>query len=896
MLYGREAELAEIDRLLADARAGRSGALVVRGEAGIGKSALLEHAEHTAANADDGAPRTRVLRVTGVEAEQDIPFAGLHQLLWPVQERIRALPPVHAQTLQAVLGLCAGVEHRPGDRFAAGLALLTLLADLAERQPVLCLVDDLQWIDRGTAEALLFTARRLAAEGVAMLFATREETFGGTGLPELRPRRLVRADAGRLLAEQGLPAALHDRVFRESAGNPLALIEFAAARRGLSDGGAAPLPVTDRVLASFRAQVAALPERARLMLLIAAAEGRGYMPSLLGAAQRLGVDLADLAAAEQAGLVEVAGSSITFRHPLVRAAAYQDAPSARRVEVHRALADTADDPGCRARHRASAAVTPDESVAADLETQAGRAGELADFDTAASLYRQAARLTPALPGRARRLRYAASAVLRAGNHAAALSLAAEAEQYAGDAAERARLASVRAAVEFERGDPCAASRLLVEHAADAAPAEAQSMLRTAATYAWTSGELSGVRDAAERLHALGRPDKAVDGMALVAAGDHAAGLPLLAEMIAEVRAADASSPAASSPAADAALADRRMQAVHAGLIVGDDEATLELATAHAAYCRAGGLVGSLPGVLRAQAQAQIAAGLHRDAESTVAEALALARDIGLRQSTGPLKATLARIAAIEGDERRVRELLADAPPDAAYALGLLDLGLGRHADALRHFEDVAHRMAAADADRVEAAVRAGTPDRAREPLERFQRWARAGGQPWALAVAARCQALLDDTEEPFTEAVRLHVEHGGRPFERARTQLLYGEWLRRSRRRSDARAPLRSALETFERLRAAPWAERARAELRATGETGAAAPAAAPDVLDRLTPQERQVVRLAADGVSSREIAAQLFLSPRTVEYHLYKAYPKLGVSSRRELPRLLGAVGRAES
>ncbi|WP_285496642.1 LuxR family transcriptional regulator [Actinomadura sp. NBRC 104425] len=892
MLYGREAEQAEIDRLLADARAGRSGALLVRGEAGIGKSALLQYAERTAADTGDGAPAMRVLRATGVEAEQDLPFAGLHQLLWPVHGRIDALPPAHARILQALLGLGAGVECRPGDRFGAGLALLTLLADLADRQPLLCLVDDLQWIDRGTSEALLFAARRLAAEGVAMLFATREETFGGTGLPELRPRRLTRADAGRLLADRGLPAALHDRVFLESAGNPLALIEFAAAGRGLPDGGVTPLPVADRVLASFRAQIAALPERARLMLLIAAAEGRGHMPAQLGAAQRFGVDLSDLAAAEQARLVEVTGGSITFRHPLVRAAAYQDAPSALRVQVHRALAEAADDPGCRARHRASAAVTPDKSVAADLETQAARAAELADFNTAASLYRQAARLTPDRPGRARRLRHAASAVLRAGNAEAALSLAAEAEQYAADPAERARLASVRAAVEFERGDPCSAARVLVEHAAGAAPAEAQSMLRTAATYAWTTGELSGVRKVAERLRALGRPDKAVDGMALVAAGDHAAGLPLLTELIAEVRAAEAS-----PSAADAAHADRRMEAVHAGLAVGDDEATLKLAAAHAAYCRAGGLLGSLPGVLRAQAQAQVAAGLHRDAESTVAEAVALARDIGLRHGTGLLREPLARIAAIEGDEQRVRELLADAPPDAAaYALGLLDLGLGRHADALRRFEDVAHRMAAADADRVEAAVRAGDPDRARQPLERFQRWAQAGGQPWALAVAARCRALLDDAEEPFAEAVRLHAEHGGRPFERARTQLLYGEWLRRSRRRSDARAPLRSALETFERLRAAPWAERARAELRATGDAGAAAPAAAPDVLDRLTPQERQVVRLAADGASSREIAAQLFLSPRTVEYHLYKAYPKLGVSSRRELPRVLAAAGRAES
>ncbi|GLW65201.1 LuxR family transcriptional regulator [Actinomadura rubrobrunea] len=892
-MYGRDAELAEIDRLLADARDGRSGVLVVRGEAGIGKSTLLQHAARAAESAAEDAAGMLVLRATGVEAEKDIPFAGLHQLLWPVQERIGALPDVHAHTLHTVLGVCTPRECGPADRFAAGLALLTLLADLAEKQPVLCLVDDLQWIDRGTTDALLFTARRLTAEGVAMLFATRDET-DGSGLPELRPRRLARADASRLLRDQGLPAALHDRVYQESAGNPLALIEFAAARRGRPDTGVDPLPVADRVLASFRTQIAGLPERTRLMLLIAAAEGRGHMPALLRAAELLGVTLDDLAPAEQAGLVEVSGSSLDFRHPLVRSAAYQDAPSAQRMQVHQALADSADDPGCRVRHRASAVVTPDEHVAAALEEQAAKAQGLADYDTAAALYRRAARLTPGLPGRARRLRQAASAVLRAGHAEAALALTAEAKRSAPDPAERARLAAVRAAVEYERGDPHTASQLLLDHAADVEPDEAEAMLRTAAAHAWTAGQVALVQNAAERLRALGRPDKAVDGLARIAAGDHATGLPLLAELVAETRAADAASPGADTVAT---VVDRRVQAVYASLILGDDDATLELAAAHTAYCRGNGLVGALPDVLRAQAQAQIAAGRHRDAESTAAEALALARDIGMRQVAGRLAATLARVAAIEGDEQRVRDLLADASPsDAGYVLGLLDLGLGRHADAVRRFEEVAHHLVPADADLVEAAVRAGTPDRAREPLKRFERWADAGGQPWALAVAARCRALLDDSEDHYREAVRLHTEHGGRPFERARTQLLYGEWLRRSRRRSDARAPLRSALETFERLRATPWVERARAELRATGETGAAALATAPDLLDRLTPQERQVVRLAADGVSSREIASQLFLSPRTVEYHLYKAYPKLGVSSRRELSRLLADQGRAAS
>ncbi|NVI91597.1 helix-turn-helix transcriptional regulator, partial [Actinomadura sp. BRA 177] len=287
-----------------------------------------------------------------------------------------------------------------------------------------------------------------------------------------------------------------------------------------------------------------------------------------------------------------------------------------------------------------------------------------------------------------------------------------------------------------------------------------------------------------------------------------------------------------------------------------------------------------------QAQTQIAAGRHADAAATVAEAIALARDTGRPHREGRLGAVLARVAAIEGDEPRLRELTASAPPDLADgAFALLDLGLGRYDDALRRLAHDPHGDVLSAADQVEAALRAGDAAQARAAFTRFRIWAEAGKQPWALAVSLRCEALLNEREEPFTEALRLH-EQSSRPFERARTELLYGEHLRRARRRSDARVPLRSAATTFERLRATPWLDRARAELRATGESGSSTPTA-PDLVDRLTPQELQVVRLAAAGTSSREIAAQLFLSPRTVEYHLYKAYPKLGISSRKELSRL---------
>ncbi|URN07104.1 AAA family ATPase [Actinomadura madurae] len=859
MLYGRNDEQARISSLIDQARDHRrSGVLVLRGEAGIGKSALL-------AQAADRVPRA--LRVTGIEAESGIAFAGLNQLLWPVRDRLDALPAPQAAALRSALG-----ETSPGhDRFTTGLAVLTLLADLADADgPVVAVVDDAQWLDTATAEALLFAARRLAAEGVVMLFAARDDAFAATGLPELRLGRLPRADAERLLAARDLAPIVRDRIVREAAGNPLALHEFAAADARRRDD-ARPLPVTDRVLGAFQAQIGRLPEGTRLMLLIAAAEGRGHMPSLLAAASTFGVGLADLEEAERARLVEVSGRAIAFRHPLIRAAAYQGAVAARRLAVHRALAESADDMDCRARHRASAALGPDEDVAAELEEAAVRARCRTGYGTAAALYRQAADLTPDPPGRAARLGAAADLVLLAGRLDEAEELAVQAEGLGPAPADRARLGRVHAAVEYERGDPRAAARRMVDRAAGD---DRAAMLRTGAMYGWTSGELPAVLRAAELLP----DDPAVCGLALLARGDHAGGAPLLAGPVAE----------ALDGTGD------RVRGAQLALIVGDDAAALELAAAEVADGRRHGRIGELPNVLQVQAQTQIAAGLHADAEATVAEAIALARDTGRPHREGRLRAVLARVAAIEGDEARLRELIAHAPSSAGGsadgALALLDLGLGRHDDALRRLEEISrghhrHGSLLSAADQVEAAVRTGAMDVAREAHSRFRAWAEAVKRPWALAVSLHCEALLSDSEEPFVQAVRLH-EQSGRPFERARTELLYGEFLRRSRRRADARGPLRSAVSIFERLRAAPWLDRARAELRATGESGTSVPTA-PDLLDRLTPQELQVVRLAASGTSSREIAAQLFLSPRTVEYHLYKAYPKLGISSRKELSRL---------
>ncbi|WET76751.1 LuxR C-terminal-related transcriptional regulator [Amycolatopsis sp. QT-25] len=864
MLYGRAGEQAAIEALLAAARDGRSGSLVVRGEAGIGKSALLDWA----AEAADGL---RVLSVTGIEAEADLAFGGLVQLLWPIQDRLTTLPAPQAEALRAVLD-----SGRTGgqDRFVSGLAVLTLLADVAEDGPVLCLIDDAQWLDRTTADALLFAARRLAADRVAMLFGARDTGFPAPDLPELRPARLDAADARRLLAERGLAPPSPSQVFEESAGNPLALLEFAAAQQE-PHVAAGPLPVADRVLAGFRAQISALPSRTRLMMLIAAAEGRGHLPTLLGAAEALGVDLTDLEPAETARLLDVTPTTVTFRHPLIGTAAYQGAVLARRVTVHQALAESTSDADCRVRHLAAATTAPDERIAAEIERSAERARARTAFTAAAGLYRQAAQLTVETGAQAARLRKAAELAFAAGHGQLAAELVRQAEPVTDDTKARAGLAQVRAVVEFERGDCRAAARLLVEHAQSAEPADAVAMARTGARYAWFSGDREAVHAAND---ALNGTDPLIRGMAALVTDDFAAGLPLLAEF---VKRAPNSDPART----------------YSAMILGDDTATRELASAEVARCRRDGLIGVLPQVLQDLAGAQVSAGLHRDAAASVAEAVRISRDTGSHRRLPRLDAVMARVAAIEGDERRCQEL-SEMTPDAGgaasvAALALLDLGLGRYKSTLDRMATVRRGplgyttvVLMAAADELEAAVRLGDPGRAETPFQRFEAWATAGGQPWAEAVAARCRAMLGDDESQYLRALDLHST-GERPFERARTELLYGEWLRRAKRRSDARVPLRSAMKIFSRLHAKPWTERASIELEATGDSGPATEPAAANPLDRLTPQELQVVRLAADGGTSREIAAQLFLSPRTVEHHLYRAFPKLGVRSRRELARL---------
>ncbi|MFI6907905.1 AAA family ATPase [Nonomuraea sp. NPDC050394] len=847
MLQGRKDELAAIERLLGTAREGGSGALVLRGEPGVGKSALLEHAGSVA----DGFA---LLRGSAVESESELPFAALHQILLPLLDHLEALPEPQAAAVRTAFGLATdGVA----DRFMIGLATLTLLA---ENAPLLCLIDDAQWLDQASAEALLFAARRLHAEGVVILVSARDEA-SLAGLPELRVEGLDRAAAHALLARHlpGLPPHVRDRVVEESGGNPLALLELPAS--AAEEVG--PLPLPRRLQEAFGKRIAGLPSRARSALVVAAAADSGELGTILAATRELG--LPDDALAQAEGLVRVQGSVVSFRHSLTRAAAYQSAGFVERLAVHRALAATAADPDRRAWHLAAAATGPDEEVAAGLEAAAERARDRTGYAAAAAALERAAHLTPDPERRLRRLTAAAQTATDAGQNGRAGGLVEEALRLSGDPDA---LATLRAKVAFEDGDPGAAYTILIE-AAGRGEGEARVRLLTdAARAAWTRADPAGMRRAHGLLAELPGQESlaaAIGGAAELMSGDPGEGLRILRENVAAM------------PQRRAGLVGERLATVMVDFFSGDFARSRETMLVLAGEFRRRGMIGWLAGVLGTLAEAEFFLGRFHEAAASVDETIRIAGDTGQRRREAHARGLLAALAAVRGEEEKGEGEWAER------AGALLDLGRGRFEAALERMEQLTgqnHALYFAP-DQVEAAVRLGSPGRATEPLERFERWARAAGQPWADAVLARCRALLaEEPEEQFALAVR----DGARPFEQARSRLLFGEWLRRERRKAEARTQLRAALETFERAGAHPWAEHARAELRAAGETAARA---APDAMAALTPQELQVVRLAATGATNKEIGAQLFLSPKTVGHHLYRAFPKLGVATRTELAHL---------
>ncbi|MEV0611789.1 LuxR C-terminal-related transcriptional regulator [Nonomuraea sp. NPDC050404] len=898
MLYGRQAELSVIDELLE----GQSGALIVRGEAGIGKSALLAF---SAARA--GA---RVLRVTGVESESDLPFAALHLLLRPVLEHAEALPPQQAEALRGALGLGGAT---PGDRFLVGLATLSLLVELSATGPVICLVDDAQWLDGESADALLFAARRLHAEPVAVLFAARETGFPAQGLPELRLGELDAGSARRLLDDQAadLPPAVRDQLVVEARGNPLALIELPRMltpeqRKGalvpLSFAVGTPQPTTDRVLNGFRDRISALPDATRACLLVAALDHHDGLDALARAAGLLGASLADFAEAERAGLIRVGLEGVAFHHPLVRTAVLLSCDIAARMAAHRALSEATEDDR-RAWHLAAVTLRADEQVAAQLESLALRAQRRGGQAAVSAAYARAAELS-ADPGQAvRRWTAAADAAAEAGLWQRAGELVDRARRRAGEMALKgpvlAELTYVRAKLEVEAGRPLQAVRLLHEviEATGDLPAKL-SLLGMAGYYTWAGAAHPDQLALARRTVELCPDGEGLPAVVrtinlafrLILEGDNATKLIYL--MPDEV---------------ERLPPELRFFIIFQGMGRADNDSMLEDATALVEECRAVGRLGRMPQAMTLLAVVQALSGSHPSARATASAGLTLASDVGQPMWRGYLAGLRAWLAAVAGAEEECTAMAEQAIHDAEHrrwmpsacwaecARGMLDFSLGRYEAALERME---RGMAGPTRhaflwryswpDYAEAAVRIGEPQRVRDQLGRFTAWAEATGRAGSIAVFHRVRALLAPDSEAgklYERSLSLHAEER-HPFDEARTRLVYGEWLRRNRLRAEARTQLQAAMEAFDRLGAIPWSARAATELRATGFSLPES-ARAGDPLAVLTPQELQVVRLAVTGASNREIGAQLFLSPRTVASHLYKAFPKLGVASRAELARL---------
>ena len=875
MLIGRETEKAGLGTLLDAARAGTSGALVLRGEAGIGKTALLQHAA-------DAATGFTVLRATGIEYEAELPYAALHQLLRPLEDRIGNLAEPQADALRGALGLA---HERQADAFLVGVGTLTLLADAAEEQPLLAVLDDAAWFDRESAHALGFTARRLQAEGVVLLFSVRddpERPFELPGIDVLRVERLADDDARRLLGD-----AADERIVARAAGNPLALLELAGGHEGTEQ--------------AFGNRVKELPEVTQTLLLLAAADTTTSLAVIGAAAGQLGLDANALEPAETAGLVHALDGRLEFRHPLVRSGVYHAAPFAARARAHRTLADvlTGDqNADRRAWHHAAAVLGTDEEAAAELEGTAGRAIERSGHAAASAALERAGELSPDESDRRRRLVGAAREAGMAGELERALSIL----DRLGEITEPPFVAAAGVLRGWAATDHGA--RLdAFEHFMQAVRAGRETAPTFALLAAVRATEVAGQARAPERLVEL----RTLLPTISVSTDDERASL-AVAEGFSAFGADDfdVAFPRFKQAVALAQSSSDALALLHASWAAGFDGDFVEgarLAARGEQVARGRGLIAPLAAILMGRATWELGSSRFAAAESTATEGLALAREIGQTGVEAVMLALLARVDAVRGREddcrARATEALAlaasrtEAHPESAAetALAQLDLAMGRPADALARLLAIftsghaIYRHAVID-DLVEAAANAGRPDEALDAVAAWQRWARYSGHPIGDLVLARARALLagpDDAEARFREA----LQHEAPPFLQARTELAYGEFLRRARRRTDARTQLRAALERFEALGAAPWADRAAAELRATGETARKRDAS---TLDQLTPQELQIARLVAEGGRNRDIAARLFLSPKTVEYHLRKIFQKLDIGARADLIRLVSS------
>jgi DNA-binding CsgD family transcriptional regulator len=906
VLYGREAEREVLGALLDGARASRSGVLVLRGEPGVGKSALL-------ADLSAQAEGMRVLRATGVESESELAFAGVHQVVWPLLERLGEIPPPQAAALKGALGLDAPA----GDsRFLIGAAVLSLLAAAADVAPLLCLVDDAHWLDQASADALTFAARRLHAEPIALVFAARAgevREFEGAGLPELQVRGLEPAAAEALLAERAgglLSPEVREKLIACADGNPLALLELPAALSDDQLAGRMPLrgslPVTRTIEAVFLRQARKLPLASQKLILLAAADDTGDAGVVLGAAGTLGLEASDLEIAERTGLLRVADGEIRFRHPLVRSAVYEAASFAERQVVHQALVNALDESRYADRrvwHRAASTLGTDDGLADALEQSAEAAVRRGGHVAAAAALERAAALTSAEGVRARRLAAAASAAWLGGRVESALTLIESTPRQASEPVTRADLDHLRAQIELQRGSPARAHEILMAAAAGIVsvdPDRAGAMLAQAGEAANYAGDLPGEIEAgrqAERVRAeFGLQQLEVTMMAGVARlleGDATEGASLLAEAISQ---------------AERSRNPRRFSwAGSSAFYLGDITAATTYWNHFVDEARAQGAIALLAAALALRAYGETVEGRFASAAVSASEGLRLASETGQQNVAAFHRSILALGAARAGREEECRalagEVLAVARErglgihagTALLALAELELAGGRPSESLTHFEalweagpgsgSVSVKLIGVPG-LVEAAVRVGRVETAREAFAFYEKWATSTASRFELPLLCRCRGLLSsdaNAREQFLEALRLHA-HGERPFERARTELVYGEWLRRRGQPKQAREHLRTALELFEQLGVAGWAERARVELRGSGET---ARKRDPSTIDQLTPQEFQIARIVGGGASNKEAAAQLFLSPRTIEFHLRHVFAKLGITSRAQLAGL---------
>ena len=905
-LTDRHAECDVLGRLVAAVRAGESRALVVHGEPGVGKTALLEYLAGQASGC-------RVAHAGGVQSEMELAFAVLHQLCAPMLDRLERLPAPQRDALRTAFGLSAGPAP---DRFLIGLAALGLLSEMAGERPLVCIVDDEQWLDSASAQVLAFVARRLGAESVGLVFGARVPTGDLAGLPELVIGGLREDDARALLdsALTGpLDALVRDQIVAEAHGNPLALLElprgWTAAELAGGFGLPGAVPLAGRIEESFRRQLGALPAQPRRLLQLAAAEPTGDPVLVWRAAGRLGICAEAAGPAVEAGLAEF-GVRVRFRHPLVRSAAYRSAPADDLREIHAALAevtDPASDPDRLTWHRAAATAAPDEGVATELERSAGRAQARGGLSAAAAFLERAMLLTPDPGRRADRAIAAAEAKHQAGAPDVAAELLVMAEAGPLEELARARISLLRGQMAFSAGNSSDTPRLLIDAARRFEALDTRLARETylealsAALLGHRTSQIGTLEIARAARGATAAPpgdsrapDLLLEGMATLITDGYETGVPAVQRALSVFR------------DGDLPIGEQLrwlFVATRCAIDIWDDESWRDLAIRQVELARAVGALSLLPFAITQR----FGMHLHAGEFATVAQLVEEFSVLKEATATGLPDFGTMILAAWQGRSREAFRLIDEFITDMSergqgygvslpyYTASVLYNGLGRYADAMASAElaseqrdDLAFANLAL-AELIEAAVRGGQPERAAAAMGRLTELTLPSGTAWGLGVAARSRALLsegDEAERLYREAIG-HLSSAPARTELARAHLLYGEWLRRQRRRREAREQLRTARDMLEAMGMDAFAERAGRELRATGETARKRTAAAARD-EELTVQEAHIARLAREGLSNPEIGTRLFISARTVQYHLGNIFAKLGIASRSQLSQVL--------